>query len=377
MHILYIGQFIGFAGGIERYAYQTAQALREAGFEVDYAGDEPSRDEALFRSGFSRVLSREELTQPDAPQYDLVVLQKLCSLELLKRLRWQYGERLVFVAHDHDLYCMRHHYYTPFGRRNCNLSCGLLRCALCSRISHPRNWHRSPLESWRLLRELRNHRAIVLSKYMRNNLVLNGFKENLVHLVHPFVTPIAQIGERPFMPEGKLRILFLGQLIRGKGCDLLLQALAQLQVPYVATIAGDGEDRPMLEVMARELNISANVKFLGWVTEPVRLFDDCDVLAFPSRWQEPFGLGGLEAHAHGIPAVGFDVGGVGEWLGDGITGLLVPPGDFASFAIGLKCIAQHAQLSGFMGRNAVALVRKQFSQVRFVSAITKMIGDWR
>ena len=99
--ILYVGEFIGFAGGIERYAWQTARILRTAGMSVDYLGAEPARDETLLRTGFRKVLF------PSAPtdgNYGLVVLHKLCSLPLLRRLRTIYGEKLVFLAHDHDLY---------------------------------------------------------------------------------------------------------------------------------------------------------------------------------------------------------------------------------------------------------------------------------
>ena len=48
------------------------------------------------------------------------------------------------------------------------------------------------------------------------------------------------------------------------------------------------------------------------------------VLAIPSLWPEPFGLVGLEAAAFGVPAVGFDVGGISTWLSNDVNGRLVP-----------------------------------------------------
>ena len=86
--ILYVGEFTGFAGGIERYAWQTARLLRAAGMCVDYLGTEPARDETLFRTGFRKVLSS---SVPADGNYGLVVLHKLCSLPLLRRLRAMYG----------------------------------------------------------------------------------------------------------------------------------------------------------------------------------------------------------------------------------------------------------------------------------------------
>ena len=54
------------------------------------------------------------------------------------------------------------------------------------------------------------------------------------------------------------------------------------------------------------------------------LFARASLVAIPSLWPEPFGLVGLEAAQFGVPAVAFDVGGIGEWLTDGGNGILVP-----------------------------------------------------
>ena len=61
------------------------------------------------------------------------------------------------------------------------------------------------------------------------------------------------------------------------------------------------------------------------------------MFAVPSVWPEPFGLVGLEAASAGLPAIAFDVGGISQWLKDGVNGFLVPgnPPTARSLALGL------------------------------------------
>src|SRR5690606_37592813 len=73
-----------------------------------------------------------------------------------------------------------------------------------------------------------------------------------------------------------------------------------------------------------------------------------DLLMVPSLWPEPFGLVGPEAGAHGLPAVGFPVGGIPEWLRDGVNGHLAegPPGrpeELAAAAMRALSDGQHYQ----------------------------------
>lgn len=367
--ILFYGKFTGFAGGIERYAFQTASLLRKRGARVDWCGEIPVRGEELFRRGFDAVLSPEELFS-DRTDYDLAALHKLPDPAVLSRLRARFGEKLVFWAHDHDLYCPRRHYYTPFGRINCHRAYSPFRCALCARISSPRSWKFLRRGQTSLLRELREHPAVVLSSFMRGNLILNGFSPELVHLVPP-VIEVPETEVPP--PESKvLRILFLGQLIRGKGADLLLDALRRMTVPWQAVIAGEGNDRPMLERLASEYGIADKVRFTGWLDNPEECFKECHAAVFPSRWQEPFGLSGAEALAHGVPVVAFDVGGVREWLTDSVSGFIVPEKDTAAMAGKLDLLYRDKSLAGRLGRAGRESVRDRFSPGKYIAAMKQL-----
>lgn len=365
--ILYCGEYTGFAGGIERYAFQTARHLRAAGWRVDWYGTRSERGEAQFRSGFDAVVSAEAALAGD---HDLAILHKLPDPELLTRLREKFGERLVFLAHDHDLYCPRRYYYTPFGRINCHRACAPFRCWCCSRLVSPRKWSGLRKHHAALLAELRGHHAAVLSGFMRDNLLRNNFRAEAIHLLPPVVAVPETVVRTA--SDGPLRILYVGQLIRGKGVDLMLKALALLRIPWRAVIVGDGNDRAMLEGLAADLRIADRVRFTGWTDEPETFFADCDAAVFPSRWQEPFGLSGAEALAHGVPVAAFDIGGVREWLTDGRSGFAVPEQDIPALAEKLELFYREPELRKKMGDAGRESVRERFSPERFLAAVENL-----
>ena len=347
--IVYIGKYNGIIGGIERYMQNSAALLRRNGFTVQYLyTEEGGKEREKFAAAFDAV-QRFTPEHDSLKQADLIVLHNIISPAYLSGLP---VHKTFFFAHDHNIYCQRHHYYTPFGRVNCSRKFHPLRCALCSlgRNSAP------PLKSYC------RFPAIVLSDYMAENLRKNGFV-NVVKL--PAFIRTAEKKHR-FMQDGVLRLLFLGQLIRGKGADLMLNALAKLDIPFTCTIAGDGNDRIMLENMVEKWNLCDKVQFKGFVSEPEHLWDDCDVFVFPIRWQEPFGLVGLEAMAHGVPAVAFDLGGVREWLTDGVSGIAVP--EHGDLCAALKRLyEQHKILLPEMGRAALRLAGEKFSEEMFTA----------
>ena len=349
MNILYLGKYNGIIGGIERYMQNSAELLRKHGFNIHYLYTENGgRDQERFAATFDSVA---EFSLEDArlKTADMLIIHNIIPPELLQSLP---AEKTFFFAHDHNIYCQRHHYYTPVGRTNCHRKRNPLLCTLCSlgRNAAP------PLKEYSKLP------ALVLSDFMTENLRKNGFEK--VIKLPAFIKVVEK--EHTFLPDGVLRILFLGQLIRGKGADLMLKSLANLDIPFHCTIAGDGNDRAMLEKMVQDYNLQDKVHFTGFVSEPETLWDQCDVFCFPIRWQEPFGLVGLEALAHGIPVVAFDLGGVREWLVDIKNGSAVP--EKADMNVAFRLISeQHDTLLPEWRKNCFRIAKEKFSEENFVN----------
>ena len=121
-------------------------------------------------------------------------------------------------AHDHELYCLRRHYYDPF-RRLCDRTYSFLPCRACAAVTRPqwvaRNLFR-PIVSF--IEEMRGVKTFVPAVYIKDNLVKNGFAPESVKVLYPlFVKPFREeASSHTWMPDGKLRVLFMGQIIAGK-----------------------------------------------------------------------------------------------------------------------------------------------------------------
>jgi glycosyltransferase involved in cell wall biosynthesis len=130
---------------------------------------------------------------------------------------------------------------------------------------------------------------------------------------------------------------FVGRLEHVKGPDLFLDVASLCSVDVGFVIIGSGSRRGDLEIQARSRGIDSHVKFLGQVSDAIPYIRQLDVLALTSRHEgQPLVL--LEAAACGVPIVAFDVGGVGEILGEAPSARLVPFGDLRAFAKGVDDI---------------------------------------
>jgi glycosyltransferase involved in cell wall biosynthesis len=125
-------------------------------------------------------------------------------------------------------------------------------------------------------------------------------------------------------------------LKRYKGVELALRALAlarESRADITLDVCGQGDDRPRLERLTRELRLEDAVRFLGFVSEAEKqqLLRRAWAVVFPSP-KEGWGITNVEAAASGTPAIASDSPGLRESVQQGVTGYLVPHGDVRALA---------------------------------------------
>jgi glycosyltransferase involved in cell wall biosynthesis len=144
------------------------------------------------------------------------------------------------------------------------------------------------------------------------------------------------------------RFCAIGRLMRQKGYDILLSALAiaapQMRYRWELVICGNGPLRDELEDQAYKLGLAERVRFVGYVDNPYPILQSSDVFVHPARW-EGFGLVIGEALALGVPVVAAACpGGPREILGGGDFGILVPPEDSRALAAALLRVSEDEEL---------------------------------
>jgi glycosyltransferase involved in cell wall biosynthesis len=135
-------------------------------------------------------------------------------------------------------------------------------------------------------------------------------------------------------------------------------------------IAGEGPQRLELESRARELALSERVLFLGHREDVPALLASCDFFVLPSLF-EGLPLALLEAMSAGKPIVASAVGGVGEAIIDGKTGLLVPPGRPELLANSIRALMANPTFAEGLGSAARDRAAERFSNDAMVRSVVQ------
>jgi len=124
-------------------------------------------------------------------------------------------------------------------------------------------------------------------------------------------------------------LINMGRIAEQKGQWYLIRVFSKVREKKECrlVIRGNGELKPYLEKLVRDLDLINDVKFLGWQDNPFKYISKASIFVFPSLW-ESWGLAIIEAMVCGCPVIATDCKyGPSEILGDGKFGILTPPLD--------------------------------------------------
>ena len=165
----------------------------------------------------------------------------------------------------------------------------------------------------------------------------------------------------------------VGRLREEKGQLTLLESMERVikELPDAALlVVGDGPDRAYLEHAAVELGVNDHVIWLGQKDpdEVFELYGLMDLVVVPSLF-EGFGLTAAEAMTAGKPVVASNVDGLKEVVQDGVSGLLVPPGNSKALGQAIFELLANPGKGASMGERGKKIVEREFSLSRFQSNI--------
>lgn len=389
MKILYVHERFGALAGAEANAHITATELGRRGHELGILhGPSTGKNEAGWQTTFPNRFpltagSTAEATRAALRTFQpaVVYVHKMSDLAVISALV-DSGVPLVRMVHDHDIYCMRSYKYDYFTREICtrpaSLAC-IVPC-LASVVRNPDGgfplkWVSYTAKKREIALNRQFRRMVVVTTYMRDELLKNGFDANRIR-IH---APVPRMGDpnlRSSFSDRNL-ILYAGQIIRGKGVDVLLEALAKVKSKFECIILGDGNHRQYCEDLNRRLGLADRVHFKGFIPqdELKGYYRECSVVALSSVWPEPIATIGLEVMRYALPVVAFDAGGIKDWLLDGHNGYLVPWMDRDAFAARTDELLQNKAKAREMGENGLKLVSERYDFEGYIGDLEALFAE--
>ena len=230
------------------------------------------------------------------------------------------------------------------------------------------------------------YRLVAASGAVRSALMDAGLPTSKASVVYPGVRQDL-FGEHrvgmppPLAPDGSqqrpLKVCFAGLLMSSKGAHTLIEALIELKrqgLSFQASLAGDSFQsgyREQLENWLRQNKLDGTVQFVGQLKREAlaRFYALHHVGVFPSIHPEAFGIVAAEMMASGLAVVSSGVGGAGELVNDGRTGLRFKAGDSQELASCLIRLARDTALLQTLAKAGQREATEHFSVMASAAAL--------
>lgn len=213
------------------------------------------------------------------------------------------------------------------------------------------------------------------SVFLSNNLrkiveAHTGPSDRYTVVYNPCISDVVYNGE-----QRKKDILFAATLYEGKGYKDFIKAFAKIahyHKDWTITLAGNGEVEQG-KALAKELDISSQVLFLGWVngTAKDKAFKEACIFCLPS-YAEGFPMAVLDAFSYGIPVITTPVGGIPDVAIDGENMLLFNPGDVDALAKCMENLISDENLQQKLSKASKVFAATTFNLQTIVSEVANI-----
>ncbi|MBL7086416.1 MAG: glycosyltransferase [Candidatus Cloacimonetes bacterium] len=225
----------------------------------------------------------------------------------------------------------------------------------------PNNWLMRKIIQFNLSRA---KKVFCTSKFLLNK--TSVFIENANKLVHlPFGVDLDKFSPKHINHnQDKIIIGSTKSFEKVYGLEILIKAFSEIHMLHTNTellLVGKGSELLALQNLVRHLEIEKVVTFqspVNYINIP-QILNKIDIFVMPS-FSEAFGVAALEASAVGIPVIGSQVGGIPEVIEDGVTGILVPPGNVEALINALEKLVKSPELRYEYGNNGWKFVQKRY-----------------
>lgn len=203
---------------------------------------------------------------------------------------------------------------------------------------------------------------IALSQAVKQLYAAHGYQKGKIEVIPNFLEE-RQLGQQRLSASYEreiFNVIYVGELVRGKGIDILIRALSRLMDHYPhfrLIIVGDGPEGKALKKLASNLGVSKQTSFVGRIPHEAvwQYYKAADIYVHPTLAPEPFGRIILEAMQFNLPLVVSNVGGPPEIVGD--AGLVFEKGNVDDLAQKLELVYRDEKLRQKLSSNCSKVLR--------------------
>lgn len=306
------------------------------------------------------------ITNPAIEIIDLKKNRVLFSLSIIKATVKKFKPNIIFSTANHL------NLYLAVFRNSFNAGIKFI-AREASIVSINSRQAKIPFVYNRLIKKYYNRfdKVVCQSVYMQQDLVslynITADKTIVIHnATQEVISKPIQHGKED--NERVYKFITIARLSEEKGIERLIHTVGLISVPFQYFIIGEGDKRTELEKLIKSLHLQDHVFLLGEKTDPFAGMKDADLFLMGSYY-EGFPNVLLEAGAHGIPVIAFNVpGGIAEIIIDSENGLLVDDNDIIDYAAAIK----KALLANFDRVRIADMTNERFSINKIIPELEKL-----